>query len=170
MLAEGWHHLNSSEIWPRVRDIAWSSSEQIVAFAATMYIKRCGRQLLEKCWSVWESYTAFKVSMPWPWKNANNHGTFTAKVVKSVFILLAMRGYNILYSNWGEKIVCSSVHCVKLTFVYSAQKYTLFRTVNYDHYFNCCQLVFISLLFVALLSYKNILTMKFSQITVFRST
>jgi len=29
----------------------------------------------------------------------NNHGTFTMKVVKSVFVLLAMRGHNILYSD-----------------------------------------------------------------------
>jgi len=39
------------------------------AFTATMYIKRCGRKLLEKCWSVWESLTTSKVYMPWLWKN-----------------------------------------------------------------------------------------------------
>jgi len=32
-----------------VRDLAWRSSEEIVAFVANMYIKRCERQLLEKC-------------------------------------------------------------------------------------------------------------------------
>jgi len=31
------------------RDLAWRSSEEIVAFSANMYIKRCERQLLEKC-------------------------------------------------------------------------------------------------------------------------
>ena len=41
------------------------SLEEIVAFVATMYIRRCERQLLEKCWSVWESRTMFKVDMPW---------------------------------------------------------------------------------------------------------
>ena len=32
----------------RVRDLAWSL-EEIVAFAANMFIKRCERPLLEKC-------------------------------------------------------------------------------------------------------------------------
>jgi len=49
--------LNSSGIRPRVRDLAWRSSEEIVAFAAKMYIKKCERQLLEKCMS----RTTFKV-------------------------------------------------------------------------------------------------------------
>jgi len=48
-------------------------------------------------------------------KTRNNHGIFTmAKVVKSVFVLLAMRGHNILYSDWGDKILCRSVHRVNL--------------------------------------------------------
>ena len=47
-LAEGRCHLNSSGIRLRVRDIAWRSSEKIVAFKATMYTKRYRRQLLEK--------------------------------------------------------------------------------------------------------------------------
>jgi len=41
--------LNFEHVGRRVRDLAWSSSEEIVAFAANMYIKRCERQLLEKC-------------------------------------------------------------------------------------------------------------------------
>jgi len=55
-------------------------------------------------------------------KTRNNHGIFTmAKVVKSVFVLLAMRGHNILYSDWGDKILCRSVHRVELIFIYCAQ-------------------------------------------------
>ena len=34
-------------------------------------------------------------------KNGNNHGTFTTKVVRSVFILLATREYDVFYSDWG---------------------------------------------------------------------
>jgi len=45
-------------------------------------------------------------------KKGNNHGTFTTKVVRSVYILLAMRGHDILYSDWGEKILHRSVHHV----------------------------------------------------------
>ena len=33
----------------------------------------------------------------------NNHGTFTTKVVKGVFVLLVTRGHNNLYSDWGEE-------------------------------------------------------------------
>ena len=44
-------------------------------------------------------------------KNGNNHGTFTTKVVRSVFIL-ATRGHDILYSDWGDKILHRSVHHV----------------------------------------------------------
>ena len=36
-------------------------------------------------------------------KNGNNHGTFTTKVVKSVFVLLAMSGHDILYSDRGRE-------------------------------------------------------------------
>ena len=131
----------TSWIRPRVRDLALRSSEEIVAFTATMSIKRCERQLLEKCWSVCESRTTFKVDMPWLWKkeNGTNHGTFTTKIVKSVFILLATRGHDILYSDWGEKILHRSVHHIELTFVYCALKRTCyFCTVNY-RCFNYCQ-------------------------------
>jgi len=41
--------LNFSHVGRRVRDLAWRSSEKIVAFAANMHIKRCERQLLETC-------------------------------------------------------------------------------------------------------------------------
>jgi len=47
-------------------------------------------------------------------KNRNNHGPFTTKVVGSAFVLLATRGHNILYSEWGEKILHRSVHRVDL--------------------------------------------------------
>ena len=67
--------MNSSRIQLCVRDLAWRSSEETVTFMATMYIKRCGRQLLEKCWSVSESHTTFKVDMPSLRKSGNNHGT-----------------------------------------------------------------------------------------------
>jgi len=43
------------------RDLAWRSSEEIVAFKTTMYIKIYRRQLLEKCWSVRESRTMIKM-------------------------------------------------------------------------------------------------------------
>jgi len=43
-------------------------------------------------------------------KNGNNHGTFTTKVVRSVFVLVT-RGHDILYSDWG-KILHRSVHRV----------------------------------------------------------
>ena len=44
--------MNSSGIQTIVRGLAWRSLEKIVAFKATMYIKRYKRKLLEKCWSV----------------------------------------------------------------------------------------------------------------------
>ena len=69
----------------------------------------------------------------------NNRGTFTTKVVESVFVLLATRGHDILYSDWGEKILHRSVHHIELTFVYCALKRTCyFCTVNY-RCFNYCQ-------------------------------
>jgi len=49
----GWSKLLTrwpkGDVRPRVRDLAWRSSEEIVAFAANMYIARCERQLPEKC-------------------------------------------------------------------------------------------------------------------------
>jgi len=36
-------------------------------------------------------------------KNGNNHQKFTTKVVKSVFVLFAARGQDILYSGWGRR-------------------------------------------------------------------
>jgi len=44
-----------------------------------------------------------------------DHGTFTMKVVESVFVLLATRGHDILHSDWEEKILHRSVHCVELS-------------------------------------------------------
>jgi len=131
----------------------------------TMCLKSCRRQLLKECWSVWESRTTFKVNMLWLWKRkkGHNHETFTTKVVKSVFILLVTRGYDVLYSDWEEKILRRSVHHVELTFMYSAQKHTLlsYRKLSF-------QLLLINFpeFNFALLSYENILTTKFPQITV----
>jgi len=48
-------------------------------------------------------------------KFGNNHGTFTTKVVKSVFVLLATRGHDILYSDWEEKILRRSVYRIELS-------------------------------------------------------
>ena len=48
-------------------------------------------------------------------KIGNNHGTFTTKVVESVFVLLATRGHDILYSDSGEKILRRSVYRVELS-------------------------------------------------------
>ena len=45
-------------------------------------------------------------------ENGNNLGTFTTKVVRSVFVLLATKGHDILYSDWGEKILHRSLHHV----------------------------------------------------------
>ena len=64
-------------------------------------------------------------------KNGNNHGTFTMKVVTSVFVF-ATRWHDILYSDWEEKILRRSVQRVELT---CTQKYS---TVNY-HCFNYFQ-------------------------------
>ena len=36
-------------------------------------------------------------------KDRNNRRTFTTKVVKSVFVLFATRGRDILYSDWGRR-------------------------------------------------------------------
>ena len=48
-------------------------------------------------------------------KVGNNHGTFTTKVVESVFVL-ATRGHDILYGgDLGEKILCRSVCHVELS-------------------------------------------------------
>ena len=47
-------------------------------------------------------------------QTGNNHGTFTTKVVKRVLVALATREHDILYSDWGEKILRRSVHCVNL--------------------------------------------------------
>ena len=83
----------------RVRDLA-RGGVQRDAFAATMYIKRCGRQLLGevlKC--VREQHSVQGVYAVAVKKTGNNHGTFTMKVVKSVFVLLATRGHCILYSD-----------------------------------------------------------------------
>ena len=42
-------------------------------------------------------------------------GHFTTKVVESVFVLLVTRGHDILYSDWGEKILPRSVYRVELS-------------------------------------------------------
>ena len=64
-------------------------------------------------------------------KKGTNHGTFTTKIVKSVFILLATWGHDILCSEWGEKILHRSVHCVDLLSCTVHKSAHYFRTVNY---------------------------------------
>jgi len=64
-------------------------------------------------------------------KNGNNHGTFTTKVVRSVFVLLATRGHDILYSDWERRYSVDLYIALTLTFVYRAQQYMCYyRTVN----------------------------------------
>ena len=64
-------------------------------------------------------------------KTRNNHGTFSTKVVKSVFVLLVMRGHDMLYSEWREKILCRSVHRVELMCVYCALKLLQYSKLAY---------------------------------------
>jgi len=79
------------------------SSEEIVAFAATMYMKRCGRQLLEKCWSVWECRTTFKVDMPWLWKKTGTIMGHLPRKLSRVFSLFLRRGGTIYCTVTGEE-------------------------------------------------------------------
>jgi len=93
------------------------------AFAATMYIKRSGRQLLECVRKPHSVQDLYAVAVK---KNGNDLGSFTmAKVVKSVFVLLVTRGHDILYSDWGRRysvdlytalltILCAKVHVIFL--------------------------------------------------------
>jgi len=63
-------------------------------------------ELLEKCWSsagVCERAAQHLRSICCGCeKDGNNHWTFTAKVVKSVFVVFVTRGNDILYSDWGR--------------------------------------------------------------------
>ena len=119
MLAEGWHHLNSSGIRARVRDLAWRSSEEIVAFAATMYIKRCGRQLLEKCCIVWESCTTFKVDMPWLWKKkGTTMGHLPRRLSRVCSFFLRHGGTISCAVNEGRRYSIDLYIALTLTFVY----------------------------------------------------
>jgi len=92
---------------------------------ATMYIKRCGSGSAGVCERAEQRsmsiYYAVAVK-----KAGNNQGTFTTKVVKSVFVLLATEGHNILYCDWGEKILRRSEHRAEFTSVYCAQKRTCY--------------------------------------------
>ena len=77
-------------------------------------------------------------------KIGNNHWTFTTKVVEGVFVLLATRGHDILYSDWGEKILRRSVYHIELSCTVTGttrlctKAHLLFCTVNYCC-FNYCQ-------------------------------
>jgi len=88
--------MSFEQIRPCVRDLARRSSEEIVAFKATMYIN-----IGDSCWRSTggcERATQCSKSICCSCeKNGNNHQTFTTK---SVFVLLATRGHNILYSDW----------------------------------------------------------------------
>jgi len=68
---EQWHELLSTvlHVWllwlchwtAKEFNCMWErSSEEMVTFEATMYIKIYRRQLLEKCWNVWDSHTTFQ--------------------------------------------------------------------------------------------------------------
>jgi len=87
------------------------------------------------------------------------------KVVKSLFILIAMRRHDILYSDWGRRYSLDLYIALNLLFVYYAQSARYFHTIDY-HCFNYCQYIFVSLILIALLFYENILTTKFFQIVV----
>ena len=54
-------------------------------------------------------------------KDGNNRRTFTVKVVKSVFVVFATRGHDILYSDWGRRYSVDLYISLNLLFVYCAQ-------------------------------------------------
>jgi len=74
----------------------------------------------------------------------NNHGTFTTKVVESVFVLLATRGHDILYSDWGRRysvdlyIALNFRVPVPVLLDCAQERMCYFCTVNY-RCFNYCQ-------------------------------
>ena len=49
-------------------------------------------------------------------------GTFTTKVVRSVFVLLTTRGHDILYSDWGRRYSTDLYFALTLTFVYNSAR------------------------------------------------
>jgi len=54
------------------------------------------------------------------------------KVIKSVFILFATRGHDILYSDWGRRYSVDLYIALNLLFVYCARSaHVHFHTVNY---------------------------------------
>ena len=52
------------------------------------------------------------------------------KVVKSVFVLLATRGHDILYSDWGKRYSLDLYIALNLLFMYCAQSVRYFCTLN----------------------------------------
>jgi len=97
-----------------VRDLAWRGSEEIAAFKATLYIKSCLRSA-----GVCERAAQRSRSVCCGFeKDGNNCRTFTMKVVKSVFVLYATRGHDILYSDWGRRYSVDLYIALNLLFVY----------------------------------------------------
>ena len=85
---------HAAQEFDHVRDlyiyITWRSSEEIVALEATLYgvCERAAQRSRSICCGCE--------------KDRNNHWTFTMEVVKSVFVVFATRGHDILYSDWGR--------------------------------------------------------------------
>ena len=79
--------------------------EEIVALEATLYIKSCWRStgVCESMDDIMYGERAAQGSRLICCgceKDGNNRQTFTTKVVKSVFVVFATRGHDILYSDW----------------------------------------------------------------------
>jgi len=100
----------------------------MVTFEATMYIKIYRRQLLEKCWSVWDSHTMFKINYAVAVKKT---GTIVGDLPRRLSRVCSF----ILW--WGSTIQCTvtglrrSVHSVELTVCVLCTKCTCyFHTIN----------------------------------------
>jgi len=95
------------------------SLEEIVAFAATTYIQRCGRQLLHaevlECMRVLHNVQGrYAVTMK---KKREQSWDIYHESCHECSVVFATRGHNIQYSDWEEKILRRSVHRVELTFM-----------------------------------------------------
>ena len=66
-----------------------------IAFVATTYIKKYGRQWLERCWCLKETQKLFRSIRCGYEKRRNYHRTFTSKAVAVVFAVFAMGKYTV---------------------------------------------------------------------------
>ena len=114
----------SSGIRPRVRDLY--SMEEFGRDCCTRGYP-VYKELLEKCSvfhnSRWRSTCCGcerSISCGCE-KDGNNRWTFTTKVVKTVFVLFATRGHDILYSDWGRRYSVDLYISLNLLFMYCAQ-------------------------------------------------